>query len=389
MVIILTKNHAIISFILITALSFVMLSQSNITQDHILNPLGLSIKMLAPEGLGLNLLPFILFLLIFPLSWSILCLYSLSTKDLDYTILLAPALLTPLIIFFLGISLASLLISTGFIISAFLAHYISYQDKEHYKKISVSGITKNSTAKSLFTLNLVIAIALYLLLITSPQDPKDRLESDLGAAMGNIMPQMLQDHVLDDQKQQAYLFLEHMENTLLNSMESGMSDLTKEESDLCAGALRKDMTKIDTTAKLAVDEQFEAQLNATLSSGLLPKPMIEQYSKYYPLLIVFSLFATLEILRIMFFVHLAAIYAWLLSKFIYISSESQSSNKTAELKKAVLNQNNPCAPNSTASMSQNTANSTPRTSNSDTSHNSNPYYSADESELPQRKTDAY
>lgn len=388
MVIIITKNMTIISFILITALSFILLSQSNITQDHIFNPIGLSIKMVTPEGIGINLLPFILFLLIFPLSWSILCLYSLSTKELDYTILLAPALLTPLIIFFLGISMASLLISTGFIISAFLAHYISYNDKEHYKKISVSGITKNSTAKSLFTLNIVIAIALYLLLITSPQDPKDRFESDLGEAMSNIMPQMLQDHVMEEQKQQAYLFLEHMENTLLNSMESGMSDLTREESDMCAGALRKDMTKIDTDAKRAVDEQFEAQLNATLSSSLLPKPMIEKYSKYYPLLIVFSLFATLEILRIMFFVHISAIYAWLLSKFIRISSEPQSTSKTAEIKKAVLNQNNPGTANNPASMSQNTTYSAPRTSNSDASYNSNPYYYADD-ELPQRKTNTY
>ncbi len=382
MVIILTKNWTIISFILITALSFVMLSGSNITPDHIFNPIGLSIKMVTPDGLGLNLLPFILFLLIFPLSWSILCLYSLSTKDLDYTILLAPALLTPLIIFFLGISLSSLLISTGFIISAFLAHYISYQDKEHYKKISVSGITKNSTAKSLLTLNIVIALALYLLLITSPLDPKDRLESDLGEAMSNIMPKMLQDSVLEDQKQQAYLFLEHMENTLLNSMETGMSDLTREESDMCASALRKDMDKIDTIAKRAVDEQFEAQLNTTISSGLLPKPMIEQYSGYYPLLIVFSLFATLEILRIMFFVHLSAIYAWILSKFIGISPQSQNSNKTAEIKKAVLNQNNPGTTDNTLSVSQNTTNSTPRTSNSD------PYYCTDD-ELPQRKTGTY
>ena len=382
MVIILTKNWTIISFILITAFSFVMLSWSNITQDYIFNPIGLSIKMVTPDGLGLNLLPFILFLLIFPLSWSILCLYSLSTKDLDYTILLAPALLTPLIIFFLGISLSSLLISTGFIISAFLAHYISYQDKEHYKKISVSGITKNSTAKSLLTLNIVIALALYLLLITSPLDPKDRLESDLGEAMSNIMPKMLQDSVLEDQKQQAYLFLEHMENTLLNSMETGMSDLTREESDMCASALRKDMAKIDTIAKRAVDEQFEAQLNTTLSSGLLPKPMIEQYSGYYPLLIVFSLFATLEILRIMFFVHLSAIYAWILSKFIGISPQSQNSNKTAEIKKAVLNQNNPGTTDNTLSVSQNTTNSTPRTSNSD------PYYCTDD-ELPQRKTGTY
>lgn len=382
MVIILTKNWTIISFILITAFSFVMLSWSNITQDYIFNPIGLSIKMVTPDGLGLNLLPFILFLIIFPLSWSILCLYSLSTKDLDYTILLAPALLTPLIIFFLGISLSSLLISTGFIISAFLAHYISYQDKEHYKKISVSGITKNSTAKSLLTLNIVIALALYLLLITSPLDPKDRLESDLGEAMSNIMPKMLQDSVLEDQKQQAYLFLEHMENTLLNSMETGMSDLTREESDMCASALRKDMAKIDTIAKRAVDEQFEAQLNTTLSSGLLPKPMIEQYSGYYPLLIVFSLFATLEILRIMFFVHLSAIYAWILSKFIGISPQSQSRNKTAEIKKAVLNQNNPGTTDNTLSVSQNTTNSTPRTSNSD------PYYCTDD-ELPQRKTGTY
>lgn len=382
MVIILTKNWTIISFILITAFSFVMLSWSNITQDYIFNPIGLSIKMVTPDGLGLNLLPFILFLIIFPLSWSILCLYSLSTKDLDYTILLAPALLTPLIIFFLGISLSSLLISTGFIISAFLAHYISYQDKEHYKKISVSGITKNSTAKSLLTLNIVIALALYLLLITSPLDPKDRLESDLGEAMSNIMPKMLQDSVLEDQKQQAYLFLEHMENTLLNSMETGMSDLTREESDMCASALRKDMAKIDTIAKRAVDEQFEAQLNTTLSSGLLPKPMIEQYSGYYPLLIVFSLFATLEILRIMFFVHLSAIYAWILSKFIGISPQSQNSNKTAEIKKAVLNQNNPGTTDNTLSVSQNTTNSTPRTSNSD------PYYCTDD-ELPQRKTGTY
>jgi len=387
-VIILTKNWTIISFILITALSFFLLSQSNITSDYVFNPLGLSIKMLTPGGLGLNLLPFILFLFIFPLSWSILCLYSLSTKKLDYTILLAPMLLTPLIVFILGISISSLLISTGFIISAFLAHYISYNDKEHYKKISVSGITKNSTAKSLLTLDLVIAITLYLLLITSPQDPKDRFESDLGDAMSNIMPQMLQDHVMEEQKQQAYLFLEHMENTLLNSMESGMSDLTREESDICAGALRKDMTKIDTTAKLAVDEQFEAQLNATLSSGLLPKPMIEQFSGYYPLLIVFSLFATLEILRIMLFVHLSAIYAWILSKFIDIPSEPQSSNKTAEIKKAVLNQNDPGAANNTASGSQNTTYSAARTSNSGASYNSNPYYCADD-ELPQRKTNTY
>ncbi len=389
MVIILTKNTTIISFILITALSFILLSQSNITSDYILNPLGLSTKMLTPDGMGINLLYFTLFLLIFPLSYSILCLYSLSIKDLDRTILIAPVLLAPLIIFFLGISIASLLITAGFIISVFLAHYRSYQDKEHYKKISIYDITKNSTSKSLLTLNIVIALALYLLLATSPLDPKDRLESDLDGVMSNIMPLMLQDSVLEEQKQQAYVFIEHMESALLNSMEAGISDLTREESDMCASALRKDMDKIDAIAKSAVDEQFEAQLNTTLSSGLLPKPLIEQYSKYYPLLIVISLFATLEILRIMFFVHLSAIYAWLLSKFIDISPEPQNSTKAAEIKKAVLNQNNPPATaNNTTSRSQNAMNSTPRTSNSESSYNSDPYYCAVD-ELPQRKTDTY
>ncbi len=344
MVIILTRNLALISFILVAALSFIILSQSGITGDHIFNPMGLSTKMFTNESLGISLAPLILFIILFPLSYSILCLYSLSAKEPDYTILLAPLLVTPLILFCLGISIPSLLVSIGFIISSFLAYYTSYQDKEHYKKISVFDITRNSTGKSLLVLNIVILLSAYLLLHTGLEAPEDRLKSDMGEAMGNIMPAIIEGS-MDNQKQQTYRFIEYMEDDLLNSMESGMSHLTNEERDKCTAALRENMAQIDAQAKSGIDEQFEQELNASMSSALLPESMIKQVSPYYPWLIVFTLFATIELLRIMFFAYLSGTYAWIFSKFIGMPLEEQTI-KTEAMRQAVLGQSstNPSPP---------------------------------------------
>ncbi len=344
MVIILTRNLALVSFIFAAAFSFIILSQSGITGDHIFNPMGLSTKMFTNESSGISLAPLILFIILFPLSYSILCMYSLSAKEPDYTILLAPLLVTPLILFCLGISIPSLLVSIGFIISSFLAYYTSYQDKEHYKKISVFGITKNSTGKSLLVLNIVILLSAYLLLHTGLEAPEDRLKSDMGEAMGNIMPAIIEGS-MDNQKQQTYKFIEYMEDDLLNSMESGMSQLTKEERDKCTAALRENMAQIDAQAKSGIDEQFEQELNASMSSALLPESMIKQVSPYYPWLIVFTLFATIELLRIIFFAYLSGTYAWIFSKFIGMPLEQQTI-KTEAMRQAVLGQSstNPSPP---------------------------------------------
>ncbi|MFH1432098.1 MAG: hypothetical protein ABIG84_02680 [archaeon] len=334
----------------------------------------MSTKMLSAGGLGINWLFFMIFILLFPFSYALVGLYSLSIKDIDYSILIAPLLVTPLVFYYLGLSLQAFLISLGFILSVLLAHYMSYQDKEHYKKISIYGITANSTSKAFFVINITIIVAVYILLIFGPTDMQARLESDLSNAMDDVLPIMIGVSMLDSQKQQIYGFVEFMETSTLNSMESGMRDLSREESTMCAASIRNNMDDIDRQTKARIDKEFERQMNETLSSSLFPEPMIEQFSSIYSLFIVFSLFVTLELLRALFFVHLAGIYAWLLGNFIDVSPQEPPSNNAPVSR--------PQSPH---------ANMVSRIPQSrQISSDLNPYYSADEgAQYKEKKTYTY
>lgn len=327
MVCVLTRNLTLISFALIAALSFVILSLSGITSDHILNPIGLSTKMLSQGVLGIDWLFFMLFIMLFPFSYAFVGLYSLSIKDLDWSILIAPTLVTPLVFYYLGISFQAFLLSLVFILSVLLAHYMSYQGKEHYKKISIYGITSNSTSKAFFLINIAVVVAVYVSLISGPTDIQARLASDLNNAVDDVLPIMIRVSMLDSQKQQIYGFVEYIETSIINSMESGMGDLSKEQSAICASSIRNNMDDIDRQTKAQIDKEFERQMNEINSTGLFPEPMIEQFSPYYTLFILFGLFVTIEFLRILFFVPLAGIYAWLLGSFIDISPQELPFNK--------------------------------------------------------------
>lgn len=354
----------LILFILVSSISFIILSQANLTEDHILNPIGLSTKIFASDGLGINMPIMIFFILLFPLAFSVLCLYSLTTKDLDYTILIAPLIVAPLFFFFLGISITALLISVGFIISAFLAYYMSFQDKKHYKKISIYGVTAHGTAKALLLMNIFIGLSVYLLLISTPHSVEDRLNSDLSGAMDDVLPVMIEVSALDSQRMMIYDFLESIEFALISSMEAGISeDLTVEESAKCAAALKKNQAIIDEQAKAQIDAEFEKQMADLGSSSLLPEPMIRKFSPYYPLFIVFSLFVTLEFLRIFFFVPLAGIYAFLLKGLLGMPKEKK-------MRKTI-----PDAHQTTMSPVQTHAGRNPYYSQS-TQQFTNPYYDA-------------
>lgn len=328
MVLIITKNTALVSFIVLASLSLIFLSMAGITENHLLKPMELSMNMMAGVGLNINLFFIVLFIIIFPISYSILCLYSLSAKKPEPILILAPLITSTLIIFFLGISLSSLIISLGFMISAFMAHYYSYRDKELYKKISIYGITSRSTKRAIMLFNLTILLALYISVSSAEEDIQKSFESELTSALSNVTEMFLDDDMMgsldDAQKAQNYVFIETVATSLIQSMEYGMSSLTFEEKQKCLTVLKANMDDIESNAKTRIDKQYGGTRNMDAMKDIgLPPSLLEKMTPLYIFFIIFSLWAFLEFLRILFFGPLSGTTAYLISRFTEIPPGDQ------------------------------------------------------------------
>ena len=298
MVHILTQKKALLAYLLAASLALFFLFQSGISSDYIFKPMTASAKTISNGFSGINVLYLLLFILLLPLAYSILCLYSVSTEEVDLTVAVAPLILSLNVFFYLGLSLPSLLISVGLVLSAFFAHYSSFRDKECYKKISYYAVSSKATKRAIFLLNLFIILSVFLLLPKDPVEIQKNFENDLSGPLNDTLPG-LQSSLMDGQKQQIHSMLKSIEAVLLVSSEqTPMPSLTPEEKIKCSSALKDNMQKIDADAKALLDAKFEEQKNASISTSLIPQSLMNQLSLVYPLFVIFSLFFTLEMFRI-------------------------------------------------------------------------------------------
>ena len=325
-----TQKKALLAYLLTASLALFLLFQSGISGDYIFKPMTVSAKTMSNGLAGINLLYLLLSLLLLPLAYSILCLYSVSTEEIDLTVAIAPLMLSLVVFFYLGLSLSALVISVGLVLSVVFAHYSSFRDKECYKKISYYGVASKATKRAIFLLNLFIILSVFLMLPKDPAEIQKHFENDLSGPLNDTLPG-LQGSLVDGQKQQIHSMLKSLEGALLVSTEqAGMSSLTPEEKIRCSSALKDNMEKIDTEAKAVLDAKFEEQKKTSFSSSLIPESIMSQLSAIYPLLIIFSLFFTLEMFR-MFSGIISGFYGMLLGPLVIVPSSLSSPASAATI----------------------------------------------------------
>lgn len=324
MVRILTQKKALLAYLFTAALALFFLFNSGVSADIIFKPMTAGAKTMSGGFPGINVLCLVLSLLLLPLAYSILCLYSVSAEEIDLTVAIAPLILSLVVFFYLGFSLPSLVISIGLVLSAFFAHYSSFRDKECYKKISYYGVASKATKRAILLLNLFIILAVFLMLPLDPLEIQKNFENDLSGPLNDTLP-AIQGTMMDSQKQQTYALLGSLEDALIVSTEksSSMPSLSESEKLKCSAALKDNMQKIDADAVALIDAKFEEQKKTSLSTSLIPQSMMRQLSQIYPLLILASLFFTLEMFR-MYSGVISGFYGMLLGRLVAVPSSLAS-----------------------------------------------------------------
>ncbi|MCK4550537.1 MAG: hypothetical protein KAT91_01140 [Candidatus Aenigmarchaeota archaeon] len=300
----------IIASTITMALSVILLSFTGITKNLILMPIGLSFERYASISISYLFLS----LVFMAISVAIICIHSIKTKDIDFAILIAPAVSSVFILAIAGISLLSILLSLGLIIGTMLVLYISFNDKEEYKKISAYKISTHAASKLFLILTIIIAGSTYIVLDndSSYADATidDILKTTVGITKDNITN--IGETIKEQQRQASYAYIEGMGQIYLETLET-TGDLSETDRTKCISSFQNNLEAFDTKAKEQIDAQLESQeLSLDAEKTEMITSMLEMIEKTYPILTAFTILAIISTINSVILVPLVGIFSWLI-----------------------------------------------------------------------------
>ena len=310
MVIILRRTHAIIASTITMALSIIFFSQAGITKNIVLMPLTTHLE----TYLGLNASALIASILFLSLAMAIISVYTMKSRDIDFAMITAPVVASLTIFIFLGFSFLTLLMALGFVVGTVLIEYISFNDKEQYKKISAYKISTSAASKMMLMLLLIITLCVYMELDSNPlyaqSTVDDLLKKTAGMSRENLTN--IQETIIEQQKQASYTYIEGMGQIFLTTLET-TGELTPQEKGKCINSFKNNLDDFNKKSKASIDEQLE---NGKLGYGNEEieriVSMIEMLEKTYPILIAITIFGLLQAITAIILLPLTGIFAWAL-----------------------------------------------------------------------------
>lgn len=180
--------------------------------------LGISLELITLNYndllMNINWVYFILIILLFPLSFSIISLYSITNKELDKSIIFIPIITSLFIFYFFGINYLSIFASLGIIAAVFITSRSSFFEKQIYVKPMVYRVSTYSVRRSLLLLNILVIIGLFIT-ISSDASYGENIIND-------FIDNMINSTISKEQYQQIDTNL--IKNEIRNSI-SGMENL--------------------------------------------------------------------------------------------------------------------------------------------------------------------
>ncbi len=300
----------IIASTITMALSVILLSFTGITKNLILMPIGLSFERYAI----INLSYLFLSLVFMAISVAIICIHSIKTKDIDFSVLIAPAVSSVFILAITGISLLSILLSLGLIMGVFLVLYISFNDKEEYKKISAYKISTHAASKLFLILTIIIAGSTYIMLDNDSSYADATINDILQTTVGITKENMtnIGETIKEQQRQASYAYIEGMGQIYLETLET-TGDLSETDRTKCINSFQDNLETLDANAKEQIDAQLESQeLSLDAEKTEMITSMLEMIEKTYPILTAFTILAILSTINSVILVPLVGIFSWLI-----------------------------------------------------------------------------
>ena len=311
--------HKKIGFVLVflsLSATIVLLASSGITKDAIHSPLLFT----GTESLSALNIPYILLALVaIPLAYATTSLYSTYEKSYVPEIMLAPSLMAPLVMYFIGISIQSIIISTAIITSLFIAMHFSFRALELYKKINAPSIAKKVTGNAMLFLNLAVSFAVFYTLFLNPAYNSSQVDSMLNEMTGMSMSDIdnITQAAAEQQRQASYAWIENIETSVQIAVYQNLDGMTYDQQVACQNAIDTRMQEIDIAAKREIDTRMSNQVLESPVDTEYIETMLSLILKWYPLLMALTIFAVLEFFRVFLLAPLTWLYALVLEQILH------------------------------------------------------------------------
>lgn len=249
-----------------------------------------------------------------PVAWAAAATYSIGLEKRELKILIAPLAITPIVIYFSGMSIPTLVFSAALVLSVFFASSSAFHDKEHYKKIDAGAVARKAAGKGIFILNAVLAFAVFFTLYSDPAYTQGAVDSMIKGISGLSIADMknASQFALDQQKQASYAWIENIEASLKDAVDANMGSMTPDQQAACKRTIDGQLSEIDRRAKQEMDMRLDAGSAGVDTSYL--NTLVTLLIEWYPLVMALTVFAFVEFLRSVLLAPLAGVYGWALWK---------------------------------------------------------------------------
>ena len=274
----------------------------------------------------------LLALALIPLAYAATSFYSISEKEGAPELVLASALVAPLVIYFIGISIQSIVFSAAIAASIFIAMHFSFRELELYKKVNAPSIAKKVAGNALLLLNLAAAFAVFYTLFLNPAYSNSQVDSLLNeiTGMGVADIDNITHAALEQQRQASYAWIENIEASVQIAVSQNLDGMTPDQQVACQNAIDTRLQEIDSAAKSEIDIRMGEQVLESPVDTEYIESLLSILLNWYPLLMAISLFAILEFLRVFLLAPLTGVYAWVLEK-IFCQSDNKDHKKENEV----------------------------------------------------------
>ncbi len=309
------KKLAFVLVFLSLSTAIVLFASSGITKDALLSP---SLFTGTEKLSALNIPYILLALAAIPLAYATTSLYSIYEKSYVPELMLAPGLMAPLVMYLIGISTPSIIISIAIIISIFIAMHFSFSALELYKKINAPSIAKKVAGNALLFLNIAISFAVFYTLFLNPAYSNSQVDSMLKEMTGMSVSDIdnITQAAAEQQRQASYAWIENIETSVQIAISQNLDDMTSDQQTACQNAIDTRMQEIDSAAKREIDNRMGEQVLETPVDTEYIENMLSFLLNWYPLLMAITIFAILEFFRVFLLAPITWLYALILEQLL-------------------------------------------------------------------------
>lgn len=300
-VFILDKKILSVGIIVSFFISFMFLYISNIHIDMMLSPASSALGTLTGQGIsqGINYTYFLLFIMTIPIPFIILFSAASKYAKKDYSLLLAPFLVSISILLIDGFDIVNIFSAIGLLIAFFIVFNGAFKSTEIYKKPPYRSLARKSILTAFSVFALVFAAGIFVFLSGEPHYASDEINSILTSMLNMTENDLknIQQVFIEKQKEANYMLLENVEQALMYSLMQKPYGLSSQESAKCISAFNQSLGEIDASAKKNIDDQLK---NAASSGGLetgsmnMLINMLDLMKKSYPAITAVMVFFAMQ-----------------------------------------------------------------------------------------------